>query len=168
MTIDEAIKHCKELVRDNREDAKYAIENELHDAVIKTCTKCAEEHEQLAKWLEELKEYKQLEEQGLLLKLPCKFGTIVYVVDTRCKDGEEPAEGCDTVDCEKCFYNRSYTILERKVDCWLMCNLITKDYSPYVLNDNVFLTKEAAEEKLKKLKEGSEKLDTLTVGKIDG
>lgn len=62
LTIDEAIEHCKEVVRDNREDAKYAIENELHDAVIKTCTKCAEEHEQLAEWLEELKELRKFKE----------------------------------------------------------------------------------------------------------
>jgi hypothetical protein len=35
---------------------------------IYACSKCAEEHEQLAEWLQELKEYKELEEQGLLLK----------------------------------------------------------------------------------------------------
>ena len=81
MTLDEAIQHSKEVGKDNREDAKYAIENELHDAVIKTCTKCAEEHEQLAEWLEELKEYKELEEKGLLLKLPCKVGDTVYLID---------------------------------------------------------------------------------------
>lgn len=66
MTLDEAIQHCKEVGRDNREDAKYAIENELHDAVIKTCTKCAEEHEQLAEWLEELKLYKSKFKEILL------------------------------------------------------------------------------------------------------
>lgn len=151
MKIDEAIQHCKELVRDNREDAKYAIENELHDAVIKTCIKCAEEHEQLAKWLEELKEYKELEEKDLLVKLPCEYGTIVYVVGTRCLAGEEPDKGCDSVDCEECIYNKTYIIFERKVDNSLMCNLTIRDYSPFAMNDNVFLTREAAEEALKRL-----------------
>ena len=48
MTIDEAIKHCYE-------DA----EKELKD-----CSKnpCANEHLQLAKWLEELKEFKRGEQ----------------------------------------------------------------------------------------------------------
>lgn len=39
----------------------------------------------LCKWVKEcllkLKEYEDLEEQGLLLKLPCKAGDIIYEVD---------------------------------------------------------------------------------------
>lgn len=31
--------------------------------------------------LQELKEYRDLEEQGLLLKLPCKVGDVIYEVD---------------------------------------------------------------------------------------
>ena len=44
MTIDEAIQHCKEQVQ---EQAK------------KGCYSCAEEHQQLAEWLKELKAYKE-------------------------------------------------------------------------------------------------------------
>ena len=33
-------------------------------------------------YLKELKEYKQLEEQGLLLRLPCKVGSTVYAICT--------------------------------------------------------------------------------------
>ena len=43
MTIDEAIQHCREQVQ---EQAK------------KGCYSCAEEHQQLAEWLKELKAYK--------------------------------------------------------------------------------------------------------------
>lgn len=101
--------------------------------------------------IEKLAEYEDLEEQGLLVKLPCEYGTIVYVVGTRCLAGEEPDKGCDSVDCEECIYNKTYIIFERKVDNNLMCNLIIKDYSPFAMNDNVFLTREAAEEALKRL-----------------
>lgn len=39
-----------------------------------------QEHcEQLAEWLEKSKEYQQLEEQGKLVKLPCK--DVYYIVD---------------------------------------------------------------------------------------
>lgn len=41
--------------------------------------KFAEDCEQLAEWLEKFKEYQQLEEQGRLIKLPCKY--VYYIVD---------------------------------------------------------------------------------------
>ena len=59
MNIDEAIYHCQGRAKAD-------------------CSECAEEHRQLAEWLEELKEYKRLDEQGLLLCLPCKVGDTVY------------------------------------------------------------------------------------------
>lgn len=36
------------------------------------------EHRQVAEYLNELQQYRQLEEQGLLLRLPCKVGDTVY------------------------------------------------------------------------------------------
>ena len=48
LTIDEAIEHCKEVAR--KEKGKL-----LKIGDIYACSKCAEEHEQLAEWLEELK-----------------------------------------------------------------------------------------------------------------
>ena len=36
--------------------------------------------EELAEWLMQLKEYQSLEEQGRLIKLPCKVGDTVYVI----------------------------------------------------------------------------------------
>jgi hypothetical protein len=89
MTIDEAIQHCKDVARDNRAKAEeewrafsiYPFGNVEESATfVDRCDECAEQHEQLAQWLEELKEYEQLEEQGLLLKLPCKVGDIIYEI----------------------------------------------------------------------------------------
>ena len=47
MTIDEAIIHAREV-------ASRKCDDRVH------CIKCAEEHEQLAEWLEELKQYRAI------------------------------------------------------------------------------------------------------------
>ena len=79
LTLDEAIKHAKEVADMNYNDAEKFDSNDSVENYMKAnCMKCAEEHEQLAKWLEELKSYKDLEEQGLLVRLPCKVGDTMY------------------------------------------------------------------------------------------
>lgn len=40
-------------------------------------------YKQMANWLEQLKEYQQLEEQGRLIKLPCKVGDTVYCIENK-------------------------------------------------------------------------------------
>ena len=57
MTIDEAIAHAREVVENNRKTAEECL---LFDRFQKAdeCVMCAEEHEQLAEWLEELKAIK--------------------------------------------------------------------------------------------------------------
>ena len=47
MTLDEAITHAREV-------ASRKFDDRVH------CIRCAEEHEQLAEWLEELKQYKEI------------------------------------------------------------------------------------------------------------
>ena len=47
MTIDEAIAHAREV-------ASRKFDDRVH------CLKCAEEHEQLAEWLKELKAYREI------------------------------------------------------------------------------------------------------------
>lgn len=47
MTIDEAISHAREV-------ASRMFDDRVH------CIKCAEEHGQLAEWLEELQQYRQI------------------------------------------------------------------------------------------------------------
>lgn len=74
MTIDEAILHAKLKANEQRHYSQF-------EKVRNSCIKCAEEHEQLAEWLEELKEYKELEEKGLLFLLPCKIGEDIYVLE---------------------------------------------------------------------------------------
>lgn len=62
MTIDEAIKHCEEVAQENEKqfngcpmkyDGAYANNG-------RTAGKCAEEHRQLAEWLKELKQLREV------------------------------------------------------------------------------------------------------------
>lgn len=46
---------------------------------LDNCKECSENYKQIAEYLEELKSFKEAEEQGLLVRLPCKVGDIVYV-----------------------------------------------------------------------------------------
>ena len=79
LTLDEAIKHAKEVADMNYNDAEKFDSNDSVENYMKAnCIKCAEEHEQLAEWLEELKSYKEAEEQGLLVRLPCQVGDTMY------------------------------------------------------------------------------------------
>ena len=57
MTIDEAIEKAKDVAKRNREQLKnYPADR--RDIEHQTCEQCAEEYEQLAVWLEELKDYR--------------------------------------------------------------------------------------------------------------
>lgn len=76
------------------------------------------------KLYKQLAEYEDLEEKGLLLKLPCKVGDTVYIIGCKYRHG----------------------IYEK----WI--NTGTFNYSDLEkLNKTVFLTKEEAEQKLKEM-----------------
>ena len=83
LTLDEAIKHAKEVAKTNRAEATYNFPDlkEYYD----NCSECANQHNQLAEWLEELKSFKEAEKQGLLVRLSCKVGDMVYRVNVGAK-----------------------------------------------------------------------------------
>lgn len=66
MTIDEAISHAREVAECQKmsarliEDNEYIPESVDKEAIIYGNTICANEHEQLAEWLEELKQYRAI------------------------------------------------------------------------------------------------------------
>ena len=60
MTIDEAIAHEKEVTERKRRAMNFQSEDSIDDDIKIKCLHCAEEHEQLAEWLEELKELREL------------------------------------------------------------------------------------------------------------
>lgn len=58
MTLDEAILHAREVAERNRKQYKNCPSDRT-DIRYQTCEECAEEHKQLAEWLEELKFIRQ-------------------------------------------------------------------------------------------------------------
>ena len=80
LTLEDAISHEKEVAEKNYRGADFESIDSVDDDIKANCIKCAEEHEQLAEWLEELKSYKDLDEQGLLVRLPCKVGDSVFII----------------------------------------------------------------------------------------
>lgn len=173
LTLEEAINHEKMMAQRKRWNGKFtkvSLGNEEINKRFKAdCIKDAEEHEQFAEWLEELKsykdigtlkelkelkengtftgleltklaimqkelkEYKDLEEQGLLVRLPCSIGTTVWDIcgmDIR----ENVLSG---IECGK----DGKQFLWANHDEWLG-----------ELNVVVFLTREEAENKLEEFK----------------
>ena len=91
-----------------------------------------------------LAEYEELEEQGLLLKLPCKIGDTVYQLINSHIYEYKVIGICFDIFQNKWMYEVAYQIgLE-----WFktMC-----DFDAFGKSKTVFLTKEEAEEKLKEL-----------------
>ena len=70
MTIDEAIAHAREVANTQRGKSGICLQNGLECEHFSDCLKCAEEHEQLAEWLEELKALRLL----LDWAIECNFG----------------------------------------------------------------------------------------------
>ena len=56
--LEDAIKNAKETAKSLRYEAEYCRKNGFPDESPK-CISCAEEHEQLAEWLEELKDRRE-------------------------------------------------------------------------------------------------------------
>ena len=94
------------------------------------------------KLLTKLGEYEDLEEQGLLLRLPCKVGSTLYQPISN-QINEYKAIGlCFDITRNKFMYEVAYQIgLEwYKTTCYFDC-----------INKTVFLTQSEAEQKLKEM-----------------
>ena len=59
MTIDEAIVHAREVAKRRMAEYENHYDKDTHYYPTQ-CKKCAEEHIQLAEWLEELKQYRAI------------------------------------------------------------------------------------------------------------
>lgn len=199
MTLDEAIENARKVVNSCHQPL---MAFETMNSIVKDNYR--EENEQLAQWLEELKEYKELEEklcvmfagdcnlsgvvknlerqitepdkdhpmnariltyedaekwneyleleeQGRLLKLPCKVGDTVYCIFSRYTKCTPNNEEFDEYNCQGCEYDcdskkENYVQDMRAYSFdWIATNL--KNFGK-----TVFLTKSEAEAKLKELR----------------
>lgn len=132
LTLENAIKYTKEVARKNRKN-KEKNTIIIPNSFISSAD-CAEKYEQVAKWLKELKSYKEAEEQGLLVRLLCKVGDSVFIIVGKdiSKQGIRKVEISDNGIIFKT--NRQKRI-----------------FSIAGVGENVFLTREEAEKKLEKL-----------------
>lgn len=146
LTIDEIIEHCerKTGMYEKTCDVEY-----LETAVMGNRIKEYWEHKQVAEYLRKFKEYEDLEEQGRLIKLPCKVGDKIFL--------DFAGFGKD-VD--------KFTVKDFHLDCFkngettLFCDYESNDRTlsgqidVMEFGKTVFLTKSEAEEKLKELRGG--------------
>lgn len=108
------------------------------DDIEYDCSKC-----ELEKAHEKLAEYEDLEEQGLLVRLPCKVGDTVYV-PTR-NFVSELRITMVSVNMHEAYFS------------WMLNSGIYPNldgFSKSKLGKSVFLTREEAEKKLEEMKNG--------------
>jgi hypothetical protein len=99
--------------------------------------------------VKELKQYRDAEEQGLLLRLPCRVGTVVWNIDHiyECKHAYNCPLEFDNYKCEAnvpCRHEYKVLRVKETVFNYKMLESI---------GNTVFLTKEEAEQALAKMKE---------------
>ena len=141
LTLEEAIAHAKEVAEKNYRGADFESIDSVDDDIKANCIKCAEEHEQLVEWLEELKSYKEAKEQGLLVRLPYNNGTLYSVNYSNKTIAENTIIEIAINDHSKRFSCLDDNLHERK-------------FYDYMIDENVFLTREEAEKKLEEMKNG--------------
>ena len=95
MDLDEAIKHCEEVMMENLEKTK---DRNASDPIAINCFECADEHRQLAEWLKELKSLKEkaddIDEVGMAnIKLALNDEAVKHIKKI-----------CNKSDCGKCPY----------------------------------------------------------------
>lgn len=162
MTIDETIQKARnnENIFKNNHKLNLTLK-ERSPYYGLDCLRIADDNKHLAEWLEELKEYQQLEKQGRLIKLPCKVGDTVYLIDRdennkfkvyegkwkrvslvqASKDGSFSLRGEISYDIYDCFYD----------DERIMKHGMYVGQEHAKMGEVVFLTKSEAEAKLKEL-----------------
>ena len=149
LILDEAIKYIKEVVRKNRRN-KEKNTIIIPNSFISSAD-CAEKYEQVAKWLEELKSYEDLEEQGLLVRLPVNKNAEIYLISSRwtvCSECGSRFDEYNCIGCEcECDSKKEYYVCPTYLSSIDVSNYANR------FGKTVFLTREEAEKKLEEMKE---------------
>jgi hypothetical protein len=195
LTLENAINRSRKLSerhRWNSENTKLETSDENANEVYKnTCIQYANQEEQYAEWLEELKsykdigtpkelkelkengilnrlelaklaimqkelkKYKDLEEQGLLVRLPVKIGDDIYKIPSKANYDLNVLNGYKANN--RVYHQKVYSIVFSQSGWFVQCD---KDsiHAPNVICIDVeygktwFLTREEAEKKLEEMK----------------
>ena len=149
LTIDDVIKHCKRIT-EKYENLNGINTLETADISLNFIQEYWE-HRQVKEYLEELKRYRDLEEQGLLLRLSCKVGDTVYCICeryTKCSEYRQVLEEypCQCCECLECDSHKELYVQPQKAYSldWIVSNLKR-------FGKTVFLTKKEAKQKLKEM-----------------
>lgn len=140
LTIDEIIGHCER--KTEQYERLFGKERLETTPLISSAIKEYWEHRQVAEYLKKLKEYQQLEEQGRLIKLPCKVGDVVYVTEPALVEAM-----CIRIQLDGYRNGIWINAKEYPYDRWISFKAFGK---------TVFLTKSEAEAKLKELRGGED------------
>ena len=147
LTIDEIIEHCdrKTGMYEKTCDVKY-----LETAVMGNRIKEYWEHKQVAEYLRKLKDYEDAEEQGRLVKLPCKVGDTVWQIMVVGVQGKNIKYG---------IFKAVVTTISVDYQMNFLLSTITEDEERYrnevtstAIGETMFFTKSEAEAKLKELR----------------
>ena len=130
LSIDEIIAHCERNVQRNEKTmSKEQFEtNDMDSWFMKEYW----EHRQVAEYLKELQAYRDAEEQGLLMRLPCPIGGTVWGWEYPTRIDEE--DGSTWTICD---IRRAIVVPEK-------FNLFMLDK----MGESYFITKEEAEQAL--------------------
>ena len=149
LTIDEIIEHCdrKTGMYEKACDVKY-----LETAVMGNRIKEYWEHKQVSEYLRKLKDYEDAEEQGRLVKLPCKVGDTVWQIMVVGVQGKNIKYG---------IFKAVVTTISVDYQMNFLLSTITEDEERYrnevtstAIGETMFFTKSEAEAKLKELRGG--------------
>lgn len=158
LTLENAINRSRKLAerhRWNSENTKLETSNENANEVYKnTCIQYANQEEQYAEWLEELKSYKEAEEQGLLVRLPVKIGDDIYKIPSKANYDLNVLNGYKANN--RVYHQKVYSIVFSQSGWFVQCD---KDsiHAPNVICVDVeygktwFLTSKEAEKKLEEI-----------------
>ena len=101
-----------------------------------------------------LAEYEDIEEQGLLLKLPCKVGTVAYLIDHNFVRMERKPIKCIIDEFTVDRYNDCYAVLNGAENFYMMRRFRAINIKQF--GETIFLTKEEAEKALERLEKYNE------------
>lgn len=100
--------------------------------------------ERCVKVIDKLGEYEDAEENGLLVRLPCKVGDTVWIVD----ENSNEFDGIDECRVSQVIWNGTFFALIFDKDCY--------GYSESYIGKTVFLTREEAGKALEEDKQRAE------------
>ena len=108
MTIDEAIENARDVAKRNREQWKNCLANR-RDIEHQTCEQCAEEYEQIAVWLEELKDYRDKNKMVVRIDVENIDNIYIRIIDDFAKALTTMYERYDIDDVFESSDTYSYT-----------------------------------------------------------